>query len=47
MGTMAIDYFVLVKRYYDMGLYTKDQVKIFVQAGHLTPEQYETITGEV
>jgi uncharacterized XkdX family phage protein len=35
-----------IKRYYDTGRYTKDQVKIFVQASWITPEQYETITGD-
>jgi uncharacterized XkdX family phage protein len=35
-----------IKRYYDMGKYTKEQVKIFVKAGWITPEQYQEITGE-
>lgn len=43
---MAIDYYSLVKRYYERGYYTKDDVKVFVQAGKITPEQYEEITSE-
>lgn len=34
-----------IKKYYDMGKYTTDQVKVFVQAKWITAEQYETITG--
>lgn len=36
----------VVKRYYDTGRYSKDDVKKFVKAGRLTEEEYETITGE-
>ncbi|VUZ24882.1 Uncharacterised protein [Acetobacterium wieringae] len=35
-----------IKRYYDEGRYTNDQVKIFVRAKWITAEQYKTITGE-
>lgn len=38
--------FNVVKRYYDKGIYSKDDVKVFVRAGRLTPEQYKEITGE-
>jgi len=38
--------FTIVKRYYDKGIYTADDVAVFVRAGRLTPEQYEQITGE-
>ena len=34
------------KRYYDMGLYTKEQVAIFVVKGRITEEEYKEITGE-
>lgn len=34
------------KRYYDMGLYTKEQVAIFVIKGRITEEEYEEIVGE-
>lgn len=34
-----------VKRYYPK-YYTKDDVKTFVRAGQLTPEEYKEITGE-
>ena len=36
----------VVKRYYDKGIYDNDDVKVFVKAGKLTAEQYESITGE-
>ena len=39
--------FEKVKKFYDMGLYTKEQVAQFVEKGKLTPEEYEQITGEV
>lgn len=35
-----------IKRYYDMGLYTKEKVAVFVQAKWITPEQYKEITGD-
>lgn len=36
----------IVKRYYDMGIYSKEDVKKFVKAGKITAEEYEQITGE-
>ena len=36
----------IVKRYYDKGIYTKEDVAVFVKAGKITAEQYEEITGE-
>lgn len=38
--------FEKVKRFYDMGLYSKAQVAQFVNKGKLTAEEYQTITGE-
>lgn len=35
-----------IKRFYDMGLYTKTQVRAFADKGVITPEQYKAITGE-
>lgn len=35
-----------VKRLYDLGLYTAEQVKDFADRGKITPEQYEEITGQ-
>jgi len=40
-----MDWFTIVKRHYDAGRYTDDQVTVFVEAGKITPEQYQTITG--
>lgn len=34
-----------IKRHYDAGRYTNEQVKIFVQAKWITEEQYKQITG--
>lgn len=36
----------IVKRYYDTGRYSKEDVAKFVKAGKLTEEEYEKITGE-
>lgn len=38
--------FKLVKRYYDKGVYTKDDVMKFVMAGKITEEEYEEIVKE-
>lgn len=38
--------FEKVKRFFDMGLYTKAQVAQFVKKGKLTADEYQTITGE-
>lgn len=35
-----------VKRYYDKGIYSNEDVAKFVRAGKLTPEEYKKITGE-
>lgn len=35
----------IVKRYYDKGIYTKENVAVFVTAGKITPQQYKEITG--
>jgi len=36
----------VVKRYYDMGIYSKENVKVFVVAGKITAEDYQLITGD-
>lgn len=36
----------IVKRYFDKGIYGKEEVAVFVRAGKLTTEQYQEITGE-
>lgn len=38
--------FEKIKRFYDMGLYNKAQVALFVKKGVITPSQYEEIVGE-
>lgn len=35
-----------VKRYYDSGIYSKEDVARFVEAGRLTAEEYKLITGD-
>lgn len=36
----------IVKRYFDKGIYTIENVAVFVRAGKITAEQYKEITGE-
>lgn len=38
--------FEKIKKWYNMGIYTKEQVKNFVRKGKITEEQYKEITGE-
>lgn len=38
--------YVIVKRYYDKGFYSNEDVAKFVAAGKITAEEYEQITGE-
>lgn len=38
--------FEKIKRFYDLGLWTKDMVRIAVKKNIITPEQYKEITGE-
>jgi uncharacterized XkdX family phage protein len=40
-----MDWFHIVKRHYEAGRYNTAEVAVFVAAGKLTPEQYQTITG--
>lgn len=37
--------FKIVKRYYDHGIYSADDVSKFVSANKLTAEEYKQITG--
>lgn len=37
--------FKKIKRFYDLGLYTKEQVHDFVDKGVITEEQYIEIVG--
>ena len=40
-----MNWFEKVKRYYDMGKYTNEQMKVFVKGNKITAEQYKEITG--
>lgn len=35
-----------INDYYQKGYYTSDQMKVFVTAGWITAEDYQTITGQ-
>lgn len=37
----------LLKKYYDMGLYNDENMKIFVACGWLTADEYQEITGSI
>lgn len=37
--------FKMIKMYYGMGLYTDDDIKVFVAAGYITEKQSREITG--
>lgn len=41
-----MNWYSKIKRYYDKGYYSVDDVKIFVEAGKITEEQFKEITGE-
>lgn len=36
----------IIKRYYNRGIYSKENVAVFVASGKITAEQYKEITGE-
>ena len=36
----------IIKRYHDRGIYTKENVAVFVESRKITAEQYKEITGE-
>lgn len=38
--------FAKIKRFYQLGLYSKLQVAQFVEKGVITPSQYKQITGD-
>ena len=42
-----MNWFEKVKRYYDLGCYTDEQVYRFVTAGKITEEEYNIIVGNV
>ncbi|QGG60073.1 XkdX family protein [Loigolactobacillus bifermentans] len=37
----------MVKNYYKLGLYTNDNLKVFVQAGYITTADFQDLTGGV
>ena len=41
-----MNWYSFVSRYYAAKYYSNEDVRVFVQAGKITPAQYETITGE-
>lgn len=40
-----MNYFEICKRYYPK-FYSKDDLKVFVEAQKITPEQYKELTGD-
>lgn len=38
--------FKIIKRFYDRGFYSAEDVSVFVASGKITAEQYEEITGK-
>lgn len=38
--------FKILKRYYDKGIYTVENVKIFVKVGKITAKEFYEITSE-
>lgn len=40
-----MQWYAMIKRFYEAGYYTTDNVKVFVTAGKITSEQYQEITG--
>lgn len=41
-----MDWYALIKRYYSAGLYTADQVQVFVSAKKITAAQANEIVGD-
>lgn len=41
-----LDWYKLIKRYYDGGFYTTEQVHRFTELGKITEAEYQEITGE-
>lgn len=41
-----MDWYALVKRYFDAGRYKAEQVQVFVTAGKITAAQAAAIVGE-
>jgi len=40
-----MDWYATIKRHYDAGRYTNEQVAVFVVGSKITAVQYEQITG--
>lgn len=40
-----MNWFETVKRYHDLGFYSAENVKLFVDGGKLSEEEYKAITG--
>jgi len=36
----------IVKRYFDLGIYTYENVGVFVKSGKITTEEFTEITGQ-
>lgn len=40
-----MNWFVIVKRYFDLGHYTPAQARVFADAGKITEQEYQNIVG--
>lgn len=40
-----MNWYEKIKRYYNEGRYTIEQMKVFVKGKKITPEEFEKITG--
>lgn len=40
------NYKIIVGRFYKAGIYSVENVAVFVQSGRLTPDEYKEITGQ-
>lgn len=45
LNMATINWFDLLSRYYAQGIYTSDDLKVFVVGNKISTTQYETITG--
>ena len=41
-----MNWFEIINRYYVKGLYTNEQIKVFVQANKITESEYKKITSK-
>lgn len=40
-----MNWFDMIERYYELKIYSDEDIKIFVQAGRITEDEFKKITG--